>query len=115
MKAQQKNIAVDVDAPLCPYRRLLVAVIHTALADIAYGQREARIGGARYTPVGSSSPYELAVEWIKSTEFRPFSFEWSCEALDWDADVIRAGIQARDWQRGEVFGTRVIPQEVAHG
>ncbi len=115
MHVQTKNISAAVPLPACPFRRLWTAVLHTALADLAYGHQIGRIGGGRYTPVGSQSRYELAVEWIESTAFAEGSFEWVCEVLDLDAEQIRAGIAAKNWKRGEVFGTRVIPQEVAHG
>lgn len=113
--AETFTACAGAPAPSCPFRRLWTAVLHTALADLADGHRPGRIGGARYTPVGSSSRHQLAVEWIDSTEIEEGSFEWVCEALDMDAAAIRAGIKRKTWKRGEVFGTRVIPQEVAHG
>lgn len=109
----------------CPIRRLCVAMIHRAVADIAAGpttSRKRANGGAYYVPVGERgqalSNYDSAVQWVESTDDRPSTFEWACEALDWDAELIRQEIVSRTWQVGEIYGTRVvgarvIPQEVA--
>ena len=106
MHVTKKNITADVAAPSCPFRRLWSAVLHTALADLADGHSTGRVGGARYTPVGSRSRYQLAVEWISSTEIEEGSFEWVCEALDMNAAAIRAGIARKTWRAITALGLK---------
>ncbi len=65
-----------------PERRLIVAVLHCALLDLAAADRK---------PLERES----AVRWITSPQRDLFSFEWCCQALGFRAEPLRRQVLDR--------------------
>lgn len=61
-----------------PERRLLLAILHEAMLTIVKGR-----GGARD-----------AMVWVRDGDEHPFSFIFCCEAVGWEASVIRGLLEA---------------------
>jgi hypothetical protein len=72
-------------APLQPEKRLMLAVLETAVGDF---QKYATARGGRGRQLFSE-----AQAWFESTADRSFDFENICQALGIDASYVRAGMR----------------------
>ncbi len=73
---------------MIPETGLMVAVVERALKDLA--------GDIEYDVINKRRVAGEARAWFFSHDQGPFSFEWMCEQLDWDPDLIRSVIEKEE-------------------
>ena len=77
-----------------PQRRLMLAVLQTAVDDVAAGGADER------AVAGDARAYHQALAYVDSRDrYWPFSFENICEAIGLDADGIRRMVLEHSRQR----------------
>lgn len=88
---------VNEDPVIRNHKRLIAALLIRAIRDLRGEGHDYDIDGRGNSPFGCSKQEAMddARAWFESDSKEPYSFEWACDMLGREADVVRSALGVR--------------------